>query len=214
MPKQAKSIGLPVRSSHTPQINRPADQYVPSTVSLKLDKITFIEYIEVPACIFMMDERFLKTSGARKLIKKIRGGNFIESAAALVAIIVIWQILGVGIEGFVRNNPNPGWGVDIPNPFQPQGGHLRYRPVYDEEFNDSFFELRQRLIYECDGFLKPLSSKKLEDFQIDPRSDGFGSLISFLGAECDNFTEDYQNEEFYDSIKDYFLKLQKALNEE
>ena len=108
-----------MRSSHTPQINRPADQYVPSTVSLKLDKITFIEYIEVPACIFMMDERFLKTSGARKLIKKIRGGNFIESAAALVAIIVIWQILGVGIEGFVRNNPNPGWGVDIPNPFQP-----------------------------------------------------------------------------------------------
>ena len=86
--------------------------------------------------------------------------------------------------------------------------------ISGEEFSDSFLELRQRLIYECDGFLKELGSEKLKDFQLDPRSYGFGSLISFLRAECDNFSEDYQNEEFYDSIKDCFLKLQKALNEE
>ena len=88
------------------------------------------------------------------------------------------------------------------------------RIISGEEFSDSFLQLRQRLIYECDGFLKELSSEKVEDFQLDPRSNGFGSLISFLRAECDNFSEDYQNEEFYDSIKDCFLKLQKALNEE
>jgi hypothetical protein len=88
------------------------------------------------------------------------------------------------------------------------------RIISGEEFNDSFLELRQRLIYECDDFLKELGSEKLKDFQLDPRSYGFGSLISFLRAECDNFSEDYQNEEFYDSIKDCFLKLQKALNEE
>jgi hypothetical protein len=86
--------------------------------------------------------------------------------------------------------------------------------ISGEEFNNSFLERRQRLIYECDGFLKELGSEKLKDFQLDPRSYGFGSLISFLRAECDNFSEDYQNEEFYDSIKDCFLKLQKALNEE
>ena len=86
--------------------------------------------------------------------------------------------------------------------------------INGEEFSNSFLELRQRLIYECDGFLKELGSEKLKDFQLDPRSYGFGSLISFLRAECDNFSEDYQNEEFYDSIKDCFLKLQKALNEE
>jgi hypothetical protein len=88
------------------------------------------------------------------------------------------------------------------------------RIISGEEFSNSFFELRQRLIYECDGFLKELSSETLKDFQLDPRSNGFGSFISFLRAECDNFSEDYQNEEFYDSIKDCFLKLQKALNEE
>ena len=86
--------------------------------------------------------------------------------------------------------------------------------ISGEEFSDSFVGLRLRLIHECDGVLKELASEKLKDFQIDPRSYGFGSFISFLRAECDNFSEDYQNEEFYDSIKDCFLELQKALNEE
>ena len=88
------------------------------------------------------------------------------------------------------------------------------RIISGKEFSDSFLQLRQKLIYECDGFLKELGSEKLKDFQLDPRSYGFGSLISFLRGECNNFSEDYQNEEFYDSIKDCFLKLQKALNEE
>ena len=70
------------------------------------------------------------------------------------------------------------------------------------------------LTYKCYDSLKKLSSGKLKDFQLDPRSYEFGSLRSFLKAENDNFSEDYQNEEFYDSIKDCFLKLQKALNEE
>ena len=81
--------------------------------------------------------------------------------------------------------------------------------ISGEEFSNSFFGLRQRLIYEYDDFLEELGSEKLKDFQLDPRSYGFGSLISFLRAECDHFIEDYQNEEFYDSIKDCFLKLKK-----
>ena len=104
---------------------------VAPTICPKLDKITFIKSRELPVCIYMMDERFLKTSETSKLINKIRGGGLIEAATALVVIFVMWQILGVGIEGFVLNNPNPGWGVDRPNPFQPPGGHLRYPPVYD-----------------------------------------------------------------------------------
>lgn len=54
----------------------------------------------------MVDERFLKTSGAIELINKIRGGSLTEAAAALVLIVVIWQILGVGIEGFVPSQKN------------------------------------------------------------------------------------------------------------
>lgn len=102
---------------------------VAPTVSPKLDKITFIKFRELPVCIYMMDERFLKTSEASKLINKIRGGSLIEVATALVVIAVLWQIVGVGIEGFVL--PNPGWGVDRPNPFQPTTAEHRYPPAYD-----------------------------------------------------------------------------------
>lgn len=88
------------------------------------------------------------------------------------------------------------------------------RIISGEEFSDSFLQLRQRLIYESEAFIKELGSEKVKDFQLDSRSNEFASLISFLRVECDHFSEDYQNEEFYDSIKDCFLKLQKALNQE
>ena len=42
----------------------------------------------------------------------------------------------------------------------------------------------------------------------------FGSFISFLRAECDNFDEDYDNDEFHDSIKEAFFQLYKSLDEE
>ena len=83
-----------------------------------------------------------------------------------------------------------------------------------QEFSYSFLELRRKLIDTCDEWIVELGSGKAKDFQPDGRSTGFGSLISFLRAECENFSEDYQNQEFYDSIKDCFLKLQKVLNEE
>ena len=78
-----------------------------------------------------------------------------------------------------------------------------------EEFSDSFLELRRKLIYTCDEFISELVSEKLKNFQPDVKSAGFGSLISFL-----RFEEDYDNKEFYDSIKNCFLKLQKILDEE
>jgi hypothetical protein len=83
-----------------------------------------------------------------------------------------------------------------------------------QEFSDSFRALRQKLIDKCDEFIVKLDSEKLKDFNPDVRSMRFGSFISFLRAECNNFSEDYQNEKFYNSIKDCFLKLRKVLDEE
>jgi len=88
------------------------------------------------------------------------------------------------------------------------------RIISGEEFSENFLGFRQKLIYEYDDFSKELDSEKLKNFQPDPKSYKFGNFISFLRSECDNFSEDYQNEEFYYSIKNCFLKLQKALNEE
>ena len=131
-PSRAIGPSLPPRSVPVVRVQQNyKDAYeikVAPPVSPKLDKITFIKYRELPGCIYMMDKRFLKTSEANKLINKIRGGSLIEAATVLVVIVVMWQFLGVGIEGFVL--PNPSWGVDRPNQFQPPGGHLRYPPVY------------------------------------------------------------------------------------
>lgn len=130
-PSDAIGLSLPIGPVVIVQPNY-KDTYemeVAPTVSPKLDKITFIKYRELPVCIYTMDERFLKTSEASKLINKIRGGGLIEAAAALVLIFVIWKIVGVGIEGFVL--PNPGRGVDRPNPFQPPTAEHRYPPAYD-----------------------------------------------------------------------------------
>lgn len=69
-----------------------------------------------------------------------------------------------------------------------------------EEFSDSFRELRQKLIDKCDEFIVELDSDKLKDFNPDLRSTGFGSFRNFLRAECDNFSEDYQNDEFYQRL--------------
>ena len=86
--------------------------------------------------------------------------------------------------------------------------------IDSQEFSDSFFGLHRKTSKAYDALEFEINSKKFKDFQPDPRSKRFGTLISFLSAECDNFEEDYDNKEFYDSIKDCFLKLQKVLNEE
>lgn len=83
-----------------------------------------------------------------------------------------------------------------------------------EDFSDSFSGLRRKLIDSFNKFESELGSEKLKDFQPDLRSKGFGRFISFLPAEFDNFDEDYDNDEFHDSIKEAFFKLYKSLDEE
>ena len=69
-----------------------------------------------------------------------------------------------------------------------------------QEFRDSFSVLHTK-IFEAHNAFK-IDFERLKGFQPDPRSKRFGTLISFLRAECENFQEDYDNPEFYDSIKD------------
>ena len=60
------------------------------------------------------------------------------------------------------------------------------------------------------------SSEKIKDFQPDGRSKKLSGFLTGLYCKCEYFAEaeDYQNEEFYDSIKNGFLNFQKALNKE
>lgn len=70
------------------------------TVSPRLDKIRFVKPSELPLWVYIMDKQVIRTPEISKLIKQLRGGNLIETAGALILIVVMWQIMGVGIEGF------------------------------------------------------------------------------------------------------------------
>lgn len=59
-----------------------------------------------------------------------------------------------------------------------------------EDFSERFSELRQKLIDAFHVFESELGSEKFKNFQPDERSRNFGSLISFLRAECDSFDEE------------------------
>ena len=84
------------------------------------------------------------------------------------------------------------------------------RKISGEEFIDRFVELRERGMDECEGLLERLAShENMEDYYIDPRSFGFCTFLNCVQAEEENFMEDYENEEFYDSIKTYFLRLKQ-----
>ena len=41
----------------------------------------------------------------------------------------------------------------------------------------------------------------MEDFQPDERSNEFSGFLTGFFCECDHFIENYENEEFYTSIK-------------
>jgi hypothetical protein len=92
------------------------------------------------------------------------------------------------------------------------------KKIDGELFCDQVYGLRRKLINTCEKFKLELisSSEKIKDFQPDGRSKKLSGFLTDLYCECEYFAEaeDYQNEKFYDSIKNGFLNFQKALNKE
>lgn len=81
-----------------------------------------------------------------------------------------------------------------------------------EDFSNGVSELHRKLLYSFHEFESELGLKKFKDFQPDERSIGFYDFIKFLRAECDQFEDNYEDEVFYYSIRNYFLKLQMGLD--
>lgn len=77
------------------------------------------------------------------------------------------------------------------------------KKIDGELFCDQVYELRRKLINTCEKFNLELisSSEKIKDFQSDEKSKKLSGFLTGLYCECEDFTEAYQNEEFYDSIE-------------
>ena len=88
------------------------------------------------------------------------------------------------------------------------------RKIDGEALCGRVYGLRRELINACKKFKLDLSSGKIKDFQPDERSEKLRGILNGFFCECDHFTEDYENEEFYNSIKDGALNLREILNKE
>jgi len=88
------------------------------------------------------------------------------------------------------------------------------RKIDGQELCDRVFGLRRELMNAVEKFKLDLISGKIKDFQPDERSNKLSDFLRGFFCECDHFMEDYQDEEFYTSIKNGFFNLQKVLTEE
>lgn len=88
------------------------------------------------------------------------------------------------------------------------------RKIDGDELCDLVFGLRRKLINACDKFILELESGKVKDFQPDPRAKKLSGFLDGLFYYCDDFMEDYENDQFSNAIQNGFLNFQKALDEE
>ena len=89
-------------------------------IARKKDLIAYKSRKEILFLMYLTDPRLSSNQQGLELVKKLRGGSwaFIGTAAFIGLIILIYSTGA----GFVPNNPNPGWGLNRPDPFQPPSG--------------------------------------------------------------------------------------------
>jgi hypothetical protein len=82
------------------------------------------------------------------------------------------------------------------------------------EFHDSVFGLRRKHSEKCKRFLSKLVSEEIKDFCPNKNAHKLKGFLSALYFECEHFEMHWDEERFYNSIRNGFLKFQKILNEE
>lgn len=75
------------------------------------NNIRFIKSGELPLCIYMIDEQFLRTPKISKLIKELRDGSFTISLIGNVVFLVVLFSAWTLSKSFVVPQTNPGWGL-------------------------------------------------------------------------------------------------------
>lgn len=88
------------------------------------------------------------------------------------------------------------------------------RKIDGQKFCGRVFGLRRNSMIASDKFLIQLGAGEVKDFQPDPRSKKLSGFLTGLFCYCDDFMEDYENDEFSNAMQNGFLNFQKALNEE
>lgn len=102
---------------------------IAKVIRRKKDLIVYKSPKEILFLMYLTDPRLSSNQEVLKLVKELRGGSWgLVGTAALLGLIILIFSMG---EGFVPNNPNPGWVLYCPNAFQPPTAEHRYPPAYD-----------------------------------------------------------------------------------
>lgn len=101
---------------------------IAKVIPRKKDLIVYKSPKEILFLMYLTDPRLSSNQEVLKLVKELRGGSwYLIGTAAFLGFIILIFSMG---EGFVPNNPNPGWGLDRPNAFQPYDLFLPRRTCY------------------------------------------------------------------------------------
>ena len=82
------------------------------------------------------------------------------------------------------------------------------------EFHNIVFRLRSEHLAKCKKFICKLVFGEIKNFFPDKNSYKLKGFLSALYFECEHFETNFDEDEFYNSIKEGFLNFQKAINEE
>lgn len=88
------------------------------------------------------------------------------------------------------------------------------KEINAEEFHDSVFGLRRNHLAKCNKFRSRLVSGEIKEFCPNKKSIKLQGFLSSLYFECEDFEMNFDEEPFYNSIRNGFLKFQKILKEE
>ena len=88
------------------------------------------------------------------------------------------------------------------------------KKIDGEDFCSNVFGLRRTCMIAGDQFLVQLAAGEVENFQPDSRVSQCSGFLDSLFCYCDDFMEDYENDQFITTMQNGFLNFQEALNEE
>ena len=193
MTGEAKSIGVPVRASHTPQIIRPAEQYVykhAPTIDTRIDKIFMIANSSNTRLLPLIYINGHYSYINEQLLKKLRSGDLtanISVVAIGLLVCVMFQLAGVtNINAFKIIS---AWNALHPPrtpAVSPSSTQIALIPTKAQQFNDMLLKFNEPKENTCivreNGFImsaeeaEKLISKTypgylevIEDFKISDR---------------------------------------------
>lgn len=96
-------------------------------------KIINYRELILPPHLYLIEDKYFLRPETLSVIQEMRGGNgFPVAVLGNIAFLLLFYAIVTFASGFVPNTPNPGWGLERPNPFQPPTTPQHsYPPGYD-----------------------------------------------------------------------------------